>query len=172
MIKIINKKIVFAILLTASAWIQSLGQNSVESRIKEIETESEKINKEIKKLKMTETDVNDLSAEGGILKKYYDGKILKKAALTLFGETGQSTTEYYFLNGNLVFINEQVEMYKAPLGTGKVETESIETNKFFLDKQKLIRWVDNEDEIADPSLYTQKEKEILDDLKNIIIKNK
>ena len=168
----IKKKMVLLLLLISNFLIHCMGQDTVELRINEIVTETETINKEIKKLEMVQTDVNDRSAEGGILKKYYDGKILKKAALTLFGETGQSTSEYYFLNGNLIFVNEQLEMYKAPLGMGKVETGSIETNKFFLNKQKLIRWVDNEDKIADPSLYTQKEKEILDDLKNIIIKNK
>jgi hypothetical protein len=170
--KSVNKKIVFVILLIANSWFQCIGQDSVELRIKEIKSECEKINKEIKKFKMVQSDVNDLSAEGGILKKYVDGNTLKRAALTLFGEAGQSTTEYYFLNGNLVFVNEQVEIYKTPLGMGKVETKSLETNKFYFDKQKLIRWIVNDDEIVDRLLYSEKEKEFLDDLKNIIIKNK
>lgn len=164
----IKKKMVLLFLLISNFLIHCLGQDPVELRINEIVSETETINKQIKKFKIVQTDVNDRSAEGGILKKYYDGKILRKAELTLFGETGQSTSEYYFSNGNLMFVNEQVEMYKAPLGTGKVETESIETNKFFLEKQKIIRWLNNDDEIVDQRLYEQKEKEILDDLKIIL----
>jgi|SRR6185369_3902642 len=163
----IKKKMVLFLLLLSNCLIHCVGQDAVELSIDQIVTETEKINKEIKKFEMVQTDVNDRSEEGGILKKYYDGKILKKAALTLFGETGQSTSEYYFLNGTLIFVNEQLEMYKAPLGMGKVETESMETNKFFLEKQKLIRWINNEGEIADPNLYAQKQKEILDDLEII-----
>jgi hypothetical protein len=170
--KPVNKKYLFVILLIATTWFQCIGQDSVEVRIKEIKTECEKINKEIKKFKLVQSDVNDLSAEGGILKKYLDVNTLRKAALTLFGETGQSTTEYYFLNGNLVLVNEQVEMYKTPLGMGKVETESVETNKLYFNNQKLMRWMNNDDETVDHLLYSEKEKEILDDLKNIVIKSK
>jgi len=164
----IKKKMLFFLLLTTNCLIHCMGQDTIELHIDQIVTETEKINMEIKKFEMVQTDVNDRSAEGGILKKYFDGKILKKAALTLFGETGQSTSEYYFLNGKLIFVNDQVEMYTAPLGMGKIETGSIETNKFFLDKQKLIRWLNNEGEIADPNLYAQKQKEILEDLEIIL----
>jgi hypothetical protein len=160
-------KIVCLIFLIVNSWLYCLGQDNIELRIKEIQMESEKINRELKKFTITKIDVNDLSQEGGILKKYFEGKVLKKATLTLFGETGQSITEYYFLEGNLIFVQEQIETYTGPIEISKGETESTEINKFYFNKQKLIRWIDNDDEIVNNELYIEKEKELIDDLKLI-----
>jgi len=168
----IKKKIVLVILLVANSWIQSIGQDNDELRIKQIETEYEKINKEIKKFKLTQEDVNDRSEEGGILKKYYEGQILRKAILTLFGETGQSTSEYYFSNGDLIFVKEQIDIYTGPLDVSRGETESTETNKFYFNRERLIQWVDNDDEKVNSEQYSEKENEILDDIKYIINKDK
>jgi hypothetical protein len=168
----IKKKVVLIILLVANSWIQCISQDNDELRIKQIETEYEKIDRDVKKFRMAQEDVNDRSEEGGILIKYYDGQILRKAVLTLFGETGQSTTEYYFLNGNLIFAKEQIDMYTGPLDASKGEIESTETNKFYFNREKLIQWIDNDDEKVNSDQYPEKENEILEDIKYIINKIK
>ena len=166
-----KNKILLLTVLTVGFCMRSMGQDGVESRIKQIEVESKKIDGEIKKLKMTQEDINDRSEEGGILKKYYEGQTLRKAMLTLFGETGQSITEYYFSNGTLIFVNDFVKTYTGPVNVSKGETQSTETNKFYLNNEKkLIRWQDNDGVIVDDSQYLEKEQEFSDDLKYIINK--
>jgi len=165
-----NKKLLFLILLFVSGWIQALSQDNVEILVKSIEAEFKNIDKQIKTFRELKSDVNDLSSEGGILKKYYEGQILRKATLTLFGETGQSTTEYYFQNGNLIYVKEQVDIYSGPITESKGKTDHIETNKFYFNKEKLLQWINNDNEIVGPDQYPEKANEFLDDVKNIINK--
>jgi len=153
--------------MTLFSWLSSSGQDSVESRIKEIRKECDRINKDITKFKVVQEDINDQSAEGGILKKFYDGNTLRKAVLTFFGETGQSTSEGYFLNEEIIFVLQTEERYKSPIYMGKTETKSKEENRFYFKNEKIIRWIANNGKIMDTRLYPEKEKEIFDDFKNI-----
>jgi hypothetical protein len=163
-----RKIIVLILLLTLFSSLSSSGQgDNVEVRIKEIRKECDRINKDITKFKVVQEDINDQSAEGGILKKNYDGNTLRKAVFTFFGETGQLTSEGYFLNGELIFVLETEERYKSPIYMGKAETKSKEENRFYFRNEKLIRWIGNDGKIIDAGLYQEKEKEILDDFKNI-----
>jgi hypothetical protein len=169
------KKNIFLILFLASfSFIHSSGQviqketnDSVEVLIKEIKKDCDRINKDIAKFKVVQEDINDQSAEGGILKKFYDGKILRKAVFTFFGETGQLSSEGYFLNGEMIFVLNTEERYKAPVYMGKTEIESKEKDEFYFKNKKMIRWINNYGEIIDIGLFPGKEKEILDDFKNI-----
>lgn len=141
--------------------------DSVEKWIKEIKNECDKINNDTAKFKIDQKDIFGQSTEGGFLRKYYDGNTLRKAILTLFGETGQSTSEYYLLNGEITFVDEKAVKYKSPIYMGKTEIKSQEETRFYFKNQKLIRWIGNEGKIMDVALYPEKEKEILDDFKNI-----
>lgn len=161
-----RKIIVFILLMTSFSWLSSSGQeDSVEIRIKEIRRECDRINSA--KLKVVQEDINDQSAEGGILKKNYDSNTLRKAVFTFFGETGQSRSEGYLLNGEVIFVLQTEERYKAPIYMGKTETKSLEENRFYFKNEKLIRWIDNDGKIMDTELYPEKEIEILADYKNI-----
>jgi hypothetical protein len=164
-----NGKIILLILLmTSFSWLSSSGQkDSVEIRIKEIRKECDRINKDSSKFKVVQEDINDQSAEGGILKKMYDSNTLRKAVLIFFGETGQSTSEYYLLNGEIIFVYQREERYKSPIYMGKTELKSQEENRFYFKNKKLIRWTGNDGKILDAGLYPEKEKEIVDDFKSI-----
>jgi hypothetical protein len=142
-------------------------QDDLDMLITQIKSQCDKINSESKLFKVTEEDVNDLSSEGGVLKKFYENKVLKKAELTLFGETGQSTTQYYFHNGELIFAKSIEKMYKEPIYLSKPETDSLIKNEFYFKSQILVRWVDNNGKIVEQTQYLQKQIEILDDLKLI-----
>ena len=162
----INKIIILS-LLNSFIWFGSSGQDNIEMQIKEIKAEYEKINKDTAKYKMVQSDVFGQSSEGGVLKKYYNGNVLRKAILTLFGETGQSTSEYYFLNGELIFEFDTELFYKSPLYMGKVEIKSQEETKFYFKNQRLISWIGNDGNMMDGALYPEKEEELLDFLKII-----
>lgn len=164
----VNKKIfILTLLLSLFAGTSSLAQENIDMQVKEIKAECEKINKDTAKFKTEEKDIFGHSTEGGQLLNFYDEKELRKAILTLYGETGKSSTEYYFLNGEIICISQTIVKYKAAIYMGKVEIKSREENKFYFKKQKLIRWIGNKSEIVDTSLYPEKEKELLDLFNNI-----
>lgn len=142
--------------------------DSIEYRISQINEEYIRINNNTAKFKITEQDIFGHSAEGGELSKYYDGKTLRKAILILYGETGQSTSEYYFLSGELIFVHKKNEKYRSPIYMEKPEVKSGEENKFYFKNQRLIRWIGNDGKILDGVLYPEKEEQLLDDLKIIL----
>jgi len=164
------KKIKLLVLITFLC-INSSGQDNLDNLINQIKLECEKANSEVKTLNVTEEDIEGRSSEGGILKKFMNNKTLRKAEFTLFGETGQSTTEYYFLNGELIFANEKIERYKSPIYMGKTETASLEKNEFYFKNQILVRWLDTEGMIVEQTRYLQKQVKILENIK-IINQNK
>lgn len=156
----------FLILITFSC-LNVSGQDHLDDLVNQIKMECEKINRESKIFKVTEEDVEGLSSEGGLLKKLMDSKTLRKAELTLFGETGQSTTEYYFHNGEVIFVIKRTEMYKEPIYMGKTEPASLEKDEMYFKNQILVRWFDNEGKIVDQVKYLEKQIEILNKLKII-----
>lgn len=164
-----KKYILLFMLLFSYSWIRCSAQADLDPLIGQIKSQYEKINSDskVKVFKATEEKVYDLSSEGGSLKRFYDGNELKKAELTLFGETGQSTTQYYFLNGELIFAKSSDKWYKEPIYMGKTQTDSLDKNEFYFKNQILVRWVDNNSKIVEQTQYLQKQMEILDDLKII-----
>ena len=168
-----HKRFSAALILVISLLIygNSAGQfdmDSVETWVKEINSECSRINNDTATFKVIQKDVFDQSSEGGFLRSYYDGKILRKAILTLFGENGQSTSEYYLLNGQIIFSLQTGLKYKTPSNVEKTEIESEEKDRLYLKGQKLIRWYRNDNIIVSPALYPEKEEKILEDLKIIL----
>jgi hypothetical protein len=133
-----------------------------------IRNEVGSINAGSSKFRIVTADIEGRSAEGGESKKFYDGKVLRKAVITYYGETGEAINECYFLNGQLLFLYKKVKRYKRPLGHSKVEADKIEEDRFYFVRGKLIRWIAKDGKIANKNLYATKEKEVLNDLKEDI----
>lgn len=159
-------KHLFLILISFSC-LDTLGQDNLDNLVSQIKMECEKIHRESKILKVIEEDIEGLSSEGGVLKKFMDNKTIRLAELTLFGEIGQSTTEYYFLNGELIFVNKKTEKYKQPIYMGKTETASLEKDEMYFKNQILVRWFDTEGMLVDQVKYLEKQIDILNKLKII-----
>ncbi len=68
---------------------------------------------------IVEHDLQGFSTEGGTLRGYFDGSQLQKVRAQLFGETGRDTEEFYFANGEPVFVYRVDERYDRPL-SGRV----------------------------------------------------
>jgi len=141
--------------------------DSTEIIIRKIRKEFNRINSDTSKMKVVKEDISGQTTEGGAITKFYESNILKKARLVFYGETGKSITEYYFLNGQLFFCFEQNDQYNKPMYERTSKVDKKEENRFYFHKQKLIRWITGKGKIADKSLYNAKEKEILDDIKDI-----
>ena len=145
--------------------IPSLGQavpkNNNETDILEINRLCEKINTDTSKFTVSQKDIFGLSSEGGYLRTYHEGKNLRKAILTLFGENGQSTEEYYLSDNKLIYLYESGISYTEPFYLKESKVKSMQTDKYFFKDDKLIRWTDNEGKIVNQTSYLEKQIEIL-----------
>jgi hypothetical protein len=163
-----GKNIIVTMLLFSFSWISSTGQN-IETHVKEIKAEYERIVKDSAKYKVVEKDIFGESAEGGTLKKYYDDTVLRKAILILYGETGKSISEYYFLKGKLIFEFDTEIIYEPPINMEKIVIKSREEHRFYFYDQKLIQWITG-NKMVDVALHDDKEDELLEGLKIVLAK--
>ncbi|EGT4347406.1 hypothetical protein A4C53_RS19635 [Elizabethkingia anophelis] len=78
------------------------------------------------------------STEGGEAKYYYQKNKLEKIITRIFGESGQTLTEYYLLNGQLSFVYEKDYKYNRPLYYDtKAMKENNDTEAFDFDKSEI-----------------------------------
>lgn len=118
------------------------------------------INKNVPLYRRVKKKLAGFSGEGGELVAYFHGPSVMKMVATFFGETGKAIEEYYFWNGQLIFVFRTDHSYDKPL-TGKVvkKTES----RFYFKDDKLIRWLEeNGKEVpSDSTEYTGKQSDYL-----------
>lgn len=101
--------------------------------------------------------------------KFFEDKQLVKVILEFFGDRADLTSEYYFKNGNLFFVDKVKTVYHRPKWDDEFkESEiSIAKNRFYIKDNQLIRWI-NPDIYSvgkmDPA-YNQHEANILHDYK-------
>jgi len=118
------------------------------------------INQNAPRYRRVKKSLSGFSAEGGELVAYFHGPSVMKMVATFLGETGRSVEEYYFWNGQLIFVFRTENRYDKPL-SGKV-VRKIE-NRFYFKDNKLIRWLDeNGKEVASDSAdYAPKQSDYL-----------
>lgn len=118
------------------------------------------INQHTSRYRRVKKSLSGFSAEGGELVAYFHGPSVMKMVATFFGETGKSVEEYYFWNGQLIFVLRTENRYDQPL-SGKV-VRKIE-NRFYFNEDKMIRWLDeNGKEVApDSTDYAPKQADYL-----------
>jgi hypothetical protein len=126
------------------------------NKLKPIRANFKRINSTTKWTKKAEKDLW-ISTEGGDAIYYYSGNKIEKVTARVFGEMGQSLTEYYLMNGQLSFVFEKEYHYNRPFYYDSTqarenndtayddkETKMIETRSYF-DKGKLIHQINNQD---------------------------
>ena len=113
------------------------------------------INQNAPRYRRVKKNLAGYSAEGGELVAYFHGPSVMKMVATFFGETGRAVEEYYFWNGQLIFVFQTDNRYDKPFG--KV-VRKIE-NRFYFKDGKMIRWLDeNGKEVAlDSAEYAPKQ---------------
>jgi hypothetical protein len=135
--------------------------DSIESIILKIRKEYTQIVADSAKYQLASKDVMGMSTEGGELIYYHEGKLLRKASLTIFGETGRSVTEYYFADGKIFFCYERITRYDKPFYLENMHVKKVEENRYYFNDQQLIRWLDSSRKIIAGKLYAAKGKELL-----------
>lgn len=98
------------------------------------------VNKNLSKYRVVKKELSGFSTEGGELVAYFDGASVAKIAATHLGETGRSLEEFYYRDGELVFVFYRRETYDRPM-SGKVSR--TEEERFYFADGRLIKWLDN-----------------------------
>ncbi|MCW4467782.1 hypothetical protein OGH69_02305 [Flavobacterium sp. MFBS3-15] len=125
------------------------------------------IRKNLSAFRVKTVDIPDESTDGGEMKGYYDGTVLKYIEATWFGESGKRVTEYYFDKGRLIYVSDRNFEYNVPYYTdaetakenGTTETfdpeKTIVTeDRYYFKNEKLFLWLDNNKASVDLSMGT------------------
>jgi hypothetical protein len=133
--------------------------SSVEEKVKSIRAKYAAIEKQLKDCRQVKRDLPDESAEGGELIAYLKDSSLRKLSARLFGETGKVLEEFFFADGQVIFVFRGETRYTEPnSGVVKSKTEQ----RFYFADGKLIRWLnpDNKDVTGDPA-KAERERELV-----------
>jgi hypothetical protein len=160
-----KSKLLFAIFVLALSTLGPVTLGKAASVLQAGEIESIRqhyasINQNVTRYRRVKKNLTGFSAEGGELFAYFHGPSVMKMVATFYGETGRTVEEYYFWNGQLIFVLQTENRYEKPL-SGKV-VRKIE-NRFYFKDDKLIRWLDEKGkEVApDSAEYAPKQADNL-----------
>jgi hypothetical protein len=153
-----------SILVVALSTVAAVGEAGAHTQandaIESIRQHYATINQNVARYRRVKKNLSGFSAEGGELNAFFHGPTVMKMVATFFGETGRTVEEYYFWNGQLIFILQTENRYDKPL-SGKVVKKT--ENRFYFKDDKLIRWLDeNGKEVAsDSAEYGTKQTDYL-----------
>jgi hypothetical protein len=134
-------------------------EETIARKVKSIRAKYAEIEKELKDCSQVKRDLPGESAEGGELTGYFKDSKARKLSAKFFGETGKALEEFYFADGQLIFVLRVESHYTKPMsGVVKNKTEQ----RFYFADVKLIRWLnpDNKDVTADPA-KPERERDLL-----------
>jgi hypothetical protein len=150
---------------TGSAQISSVAGPSAKDStgliILKIRKEYSGINADSKKYQIVLKDIYGLSTEGGELKSYYADDVLKKSVLTLYGEMGKSVQEFYFSGKQVIFCYERHTEYDKPIYMKDMRIKKIDENRYYFNKEKLVRWVGASGQIVPADQYAEQAQKLL-----------
>jgi len=140
-----------------------------------IKASKEKINTKLKDYSVRKVD--DIVLKGnGVVTGWYNDDEVKKVITEQYEDDHRSFTEYYFADGELIYVVSQDYVYNKPMSyteeVANFQGDSVwyddtktklEVNKYYLNDNKLMKWTGPSDDdvpvnIAD---FTQKEPLLL-----------
>lgn len=142
----------------------SVGAQTPQSLVRGIDADRAEVDRSLRRHRVVEQDFLEFSTEGGSLKAYLDGDVVRKIAATFYGHMLRSEDEYYYdKKGTLVYASRRVARYAEPL-PAPVRITSRDTNRFYLHKGKIIRWVSGRSELKtdEPRVFTETEDELIE----------
>ena len=121
------------------------------------------VNRNQAKYTKIKKDLSGFSTEGGELIAYLDGGSIVKIVANFYGETGKALEEYYYEDGQLIFVFRKDFRYSKPL-YGRVV--SSQAQRFYFDRGKMIRWLNEKGKAVSPGEeYSRKQEELLSSAK-------
>jgi len=139
----------------------------VKDPISSIRTQYASINRRAARYKKIKKELSGFSLEGGELVAYLNGPVVVKLVARHYGESGNTLEEYYYSQGQLIFVFEKVSHYSQPL-SGKVVR--AEENRFYFNDDNLIRWIGEKGKVVSVNEdYRLKEKILLENSNKFLI---
>jgi hypothetical protein len=139
----------------------SLNKDSI---IQLIRKNVSKINSKNTNQKISKENIEGESAEGGLIKKYFRDDKLDKGVIEFYGETGKEVKEFYFLDGELIFLFETEYHYKVPIADANNSISAVTENRFYFLHNTLFNWRSNGKTVSEDK-YGSKTTEITSDVK-------
>ena len=132
-----------------------------DKKIELIRNEYSNINNNINNFSKKTKELTGFSTEGGKLDIFTRGGDIRKLTANHYGEMGKRVEEYYYKDGKPFFIYSKTFHYDKPFG----EIIETEENKFYLSDNKLIKWIDSNNETVNPETteFSKAQNEILND---------
>jgi hypothetical protein len=140
-------KFFFSALLTIVTMPTAFGQGRAD-KIAGIRLAFQKINKDSTLKKISSDDPEEFLGHatdgGGQLTGYFKGDTILKIRLILGLSYGEITNEYYFTNGQLIFVYEMEKDFPFKDSTGTLDFENLVLGfegRYYFDKDSLIQKV-------------------------------
>lgn len=102
-----------------------------------IPDEAREIDKHISSYQMKSKEILGLSLKGGKIDYFYDKKTLVKARAEFYGEMGSSSDDFYFRDGQIIFICSVVNHFDKP--GGMVISKNL--SFYYFNHGKMIKWI-------------------------------
>lgn len=141
--------------------------NAKTSQYRKVEYADIQINKDINAERYS-MEGEEIYRLGNVhMTKFFEGVQIVKIVVDFYGDRQDLTSEYYFKDNNLFFVDKIWTVYKKPKWLeGFKETErSTVKNRFYFKDDQLIRWINPEVSSVgkmDPA-YPKHETKILND---------
>lgn len=143
------------------AFLPSVRASASVDAIETIRSRYTAINKNLSRYRRVKKELSGYSAEGGALEAYSNGNSIKKIVATYYGEIGKAVEEYYYWDDQLIFVFRKDFQYDKPLSGRTVSTKA---NRFYFDRDRLIRWIGEKGKqiTSNQSEYGEKQREYLE----------
>ncbi len=106
------------------------------------------INRNQAKYQRVKKELSGFSTEGGELTAYFAGRSIMKIVATYYGESGKAREEYYYWDGQLIFVLRREFAYDKPLSGKVLRTRE---HRLYFNKQKLIKWISEDGKDIPPN---------------------
>lgn len=92
-----------------------------------------------------QTKVFTRGGQSGVLSYYTVNNIYSKLVVQLVSEQSGDVTEYYFNNGDLIYVVEACKNFNSSVKVGSLcECKSISEDRFYISEGKLTGWMTGE----------------------------
>jgi hypothetical protein len=121
------------------------------------------INRKLSKYKQIKKNLEGYSIEGGELVAYLEGETVVKIVANFYGESGKAVEEYYYDDGQLIFVFRKESSYDEPR-SGRIS--KVKGQRFYFKNGRLVRWINEKGKILpDGDQYSSKQEEYLNSSK-------
>lgn len=124
----------FAAILASASFAQS------EKQVAMIRADVQQINGASSKYGKKTKNVDDISTEGAAVTYYTSGKGIKKITAKIYGETGNTTNEYFYRGEELIFAFQKANYFDKPIDGGRApKVIKVEEIRAYFEGGKCIR---------------------------------